>query len=60
MLWAIVGILIIAWGVFAIVSSFVSMQDNPSTGGAAMILTIFGVVAIAIGSLMLWLSGAFQ
>jgi len=53
------AMLIIAWGIFAIVSSFISMQDTPSTGGAAMIVTIFGVVAISIGALILFLAGVF-
>lgn len=52
--------LIIAWGVFAIVSSFIETQDNPSVGGAAIIVVQFGIVAIAIGLLILWLlAGVF-
>ena len=60
MFWTIVGLLIIAWGVFAIVSSIIETQDNPSVGAAAIIVVQFGVVAIAIGLLILWvLAGVF-
>lgn len=55
-MWSIIGILIIAWGVFAIVSSIVETNNNPSVGGAAIIVVQFGVVAIVIGSLILWLA----
>lgn len=50
------AMLIIAWGVFAIVSSIVETNNNPSVGGAAIIVVQFGVVAIVIGSLILWLA----
>jgi hypothetical protein len=53
-MWWIIGVLFIAWGVFAIVTSVIETNKSPSVGGAAMIATIMGVIAIVIGSLLVW------
>ena len=57
--WIIVGLLVLGWGVFAIIDSIVTSMWEPSTGGAAMIVTIIGAGAVALGLLILKLAGAF-
>ena len=53
------GLLVLGWGEYAIFTSISEAIWNPSNGGAAMIVTIFGAGAVALGLLILKLAGAF-
>jgi len=52
--WSIVGMLIIAWGCFAIFSGFSSAQNDPSTGTAAGCAVMLGIIALIVGGLLTW------
>ncbi len=54
-MWWIIGVLIIAFGVDTIVGSVIETRKDPSVGGAAMITTIIGIIAILLGSLLTWI-----
>lgn len=53
-MWSILGMLVIAWGFFAIYEGFSSAQNNPSTGTAAGCAVIMGLFALIIGGLLTW------